>query len=252
MNPIRTTLGSLTCHVVQRDPKEQPDLIVVLCHGYGAPGSDLVPLAEEILGRQPLARARIRFVFPEAPLALPELGFSGARAWWPLDVERLVSAQLGDESARQRYQQETPDGLSHSRRLLIRLVEELSRHAGVPISRVMLGGFSQGAMLATDVALRLEESPAGLVILSGTLICEPDWRRCAPIRKGLPVLQTHGSQDPLLPFARAEALRELLSTAGLTVEFVPFDGPHTIPTLGLTRLAGFIADRLGAAPRDSR
>ena len=59
---------------------------VVLCHGFGAPGDDLVPLAE-VLSAPP----RTRFFFPEAPLALPA-PYGDARAWWMLDLLRLEAS----------------------------------------------------------------------------------------------------------------------------------------------------------------
>jgi len=83
-------------------------------------------------------------------------------------------------------------------------------------------------MLATDVALRLPESPAALVIWSGTLLCENEWMPLMPRRQGLRVVQSHGRQDQILPFAAAEWLRDALTAAGLEVEFLPFNGPHTV------------------------
>jgi phospholipase/carboxylesterase len=62
------------------------------------------------------------------------------------------------------------------------------------------------------------------------------------MRRGLPVLQTHGTQDPLLPYSEAVALRDLLTESGLNVEFLSFDGPHTIPPSTLIRLAKFLAN----------
>jgi len=129
--------------------------------------------------------------------------------------------------------------------LLTGLVEKLSLQTQLPVGRVVLGGFSQGAMLATDVALRLEEAPAGLVILSGTLLNEGDWARRAPMRHGLRVLQAHGRQDPLLPFSGAEALRDLLVLSGLMVDFVGLEAGHTITLDGVRRLAAFLATALG-------
>ena len=99
-------------------------------------------------------------------------------------------------------------------------------------------------MVATDVTLRLEEAPAGLFIFSGTLICEPEWRKRAPARRGLEVLQSHGTQDPLLPFQRALALRDLLVEAGLNVDFLPFEGVHTISLEALHRAADFLVSCL--------
>src|SRR5262249_47033581 len=151
MDAINTTLGSLACHIVQPDSKAQPDLAVVLCHGFGAPGTDLVPLGLELPRQHPTLASRVRFVFPEAPVAMPELGYSEARAWWRLDLERLAAAAQ-DPAVRRQLQDEVPEGLPRSRRLLTALVNELSTNSRLPIARIVLGGFSQGAMLATDVS----------------------------------------------------------------------------------------------------
>jgi phospholipase/carboxylesterase len=128
--------------------------------------------------------------------------------------------------------------------MMLALLEELSLKTQVPMGRTVLGGFSQGAMLMTDVTLRLEEAPLGLAILSGALVSRPEWAQRAARRSGLPVFQSHGRQDPILPFEVAERLRELLDQAGLKVEFAPFSGPHTIPAGALTALGRWIDSRL--------
>jgi phospholipase/carboxylesterase len=120
------------------------------------------------------------------------------------------------------------------------MLDELSRVTRVPMGRTVLGGFSQGAMLTTDVTLRLEEPPLGLGILSGSLISRPEWSERAPRRAGLLVFQSHGRQDPILPFDVAERLHRLLSDAGLKAEFLPFNGPHAIPMAALTALARWL------------
>ncbi|HXN42494.1 MAG TPA: phospholipase, partial [Myxococcaceae bacterium] len=230
---IVTILGELRCVVVSHPRSRLPHLAVVLCHGYGAPGRDLVPLANEILIAEPNLAEHVRFVFPEAPVSLASLGYPEGRAWWPLDIERLARLDRSDLA---RLQDEAPEGLPRARRLLIGLLQQVSLQMGLPLNKVVVGGFSQGAMLATDAALHLEERPAGLVVLSGALLCRKEWAVRARTRAGLAVLQTHGRQDPLLPFAGAEALRDLLVEAGLSVEFLPFEGGHTIPRQALKRL----------------
>ena len=155
-------------------PEANPKLVVILCHGFGAPGTDLVPLVPEILGLDPGLEAKIRFVFPAAPLSLDEIGMVGGRAWWHLDVQRLAMAV--EQGELRILRNEIPEGLESARDSLMTLVSELKKSTGLPVSRFVLGGFSQGAMLATDVALRLDDSPLGLEIFSGTLLCEEQWR----------------------------------------------------------------------------
>jgi phospholipase/carboxylesterase len=248
MVEVATRLGPLEARVVQPEGSVRPELAVVLCHGFGASGTDLVPLAAEVLSRTPSLGSRVRFVFPAAPLALT--GFDGgqARAWWNIDFEALMAQRASGPSGRAALRSRVHDGLAQARRQLAACVEAVVQTSGLPPSRVVLGGFSQGAMVTTDLALRQDEAPAALVILSGTLLTEAEWRTRAPRRKGLSVLQSHGRQDPILPFDDAVALRELLQEAGLSVDFLPFDGPHSIPEEALDRLGALLLSLLGKAP----
>jgi phospholipase/carboxylesterase len=211
--------------------------LVVLMHGFGAPGDDLVPLAP-LLG---LPRA-VRFAFPAAPLELGG-GYGDSRAWWMIDLERLemdlASGRERDRSA------DDPAGLAEAREAVAAAVDQLQEELGAPPQRTVLGGFSQGAMLATDLALRGGRPLAGLLLWSGTLLAAETWRALAPERSGLPVFMSHGRQDALLPFAAAERLRELLAGAGLGVEWVPFRGGHEIPPPALQGAAAFLARLLG-------
>lgn len=237
MKRIRTKLGELDATIL--DPEKDADVNVVLCHGYGAPGEDLVALGPELSHVSPALGERVRWVFPQAPLSLADLGMPMSRAWWHLDMERLIGGR--DWS---RYVEEVPDGLPKARRLLTALIEDLSAKTKVPISRTVLGGFSQGAMLTTDVSLRLDEAPLGLCVLSGTLLSRAAWEERAKKRAGLPVFQSHGRQDPLLPYAVAERLRSLFEEAKMKVTYVPFGGEHTIPMPVLNALGKWLLERL--------
>lgn len=241
MRRVSTRLGELDCQVVDALPEgAAPELVVVLCHGFGAPATDLVPLGAELTALQPSLARGVRFVFPAAPLSLSMYGMHQARAWWHLPPEVLMG-QLRDW---ERFAREVPEGLKEARRAVMGVVSAVSAATKLPYGRIVLGGFSQGSMVTTDVTLRLEEAPAGLCILSGTLLAEAEWRQRAAARKGLPVFQAHGRYDDVLPFAPAERLRDLLTEAGLAVEFLPFDGPHTIAPDELERLAAFLVARL--------
>lgn len=244
MEAVATRLGPLEARVVQPDPSARPELAVVLCHGFGAPGTDLVPLAGELLERRPSLASGVRFVFPAAPLVLPGFGWGEARAWFPIDLEAQIALRASGEAARARLRGQVPEGLAQARRQLAACLEAVAQTSGLSPGRIVLGGFSQGAMVGTDLALRADQAPAALVILSGILLAEGEWRARAPRRKGLRVLQSHGRSDPILPFSDAEALRDLLVQAGLEVEFIPFDGPHTIAWQALDRLGALLESLL--------
>ena len=119
---------------------------------------------------------------------------------------------------------DTTTGLPAARAKLMSLLEVLQGEQGIPLSRIVLGGFSQGSMLTTDVALRLPEPPAALCVWSGTLLCEDEWRQQAQeaqSRGSLRVLQSHGYDDPILPFEAAKWLRDLLESSGSAIDFRP-------------------------------
>lgn len=211
--------------------------LVVLLHGFGAPGTDLVPLWRAVdVPRE------VRFAFPAAPLALPSMGFGmESRAWWMIDVMALEQAIA--EGRERDLSKDTPEGLHEARAQVLEMLDALD--AELSPSRLVLGGFSQGAMLSLDVALHSERELAGLIHWSGTLLAEDEWLARMPARAGLPVLQSHGRMDPLLPFGMAEALRDRLVAAGLEVEFVEFRGGHEIPGVVLERFEAFLTAHVG-------
>ncbi|MCA9040833.1 MAG: hypothetical protein KDA65_10835 [Planctomycetaceae bacterium] len=228
-------LGPLTCRTVDfLEEGAQPEAVVVLCHGFGAPGTDLVPLGPEILSAVPELKEKVQFVFPQAPMSLAPYGYGDGRAWWMIDMLALQMAM--DRNDFRDLRKDEPEGMAEARTQLTETLHAIRERCGLGWDKIVLGGFSQGSMLTTDITLRLEQNPAGLVIYSGTLLNEEEWARLAPQRAGLKVIQSHGHQDPILPFSGAELLRDMLTEAGLNVEFLPFMGPHTIPSEGLYKL----------------
>ena len=236
-------ISGLKCHIADElDEGVKPRVVVVLCHGFGAPGTDLVPLGQMLL-RQPKLSGSVQFVFPEAPLSLESQGMPEGRAWWPIDMHRLqMAVALGNF---RDLSKDSPPELSTARERISLLIRQWSEQTGVPLSHFVLGGFSQGAMLATDVTLHLDENPGGLILWSGTMLNEEVWRKRAPLHKGLRVLQSHGTNDLILPFAAAGWLKEMLSHAGADVDFLPFTGSHEIPHQVLSRLSDFLRELVG-------
>ncbi len=232
----RRTLGRLSSLVVHpTDPSVPIRSLAVFCHGFGASGDDLVGLGSELLHSATLEAATM-MVFPAAPIELDAQGIPGGRAWWLLSIQRLVSAmELG------RYEQireEVPEGIDSAREHLVEAVEAAMELSGVDESRLMLGGFSQGAMLTVDTALRgLREPPAAACLYSGCLICERQWRPLAGRLRTTAILQSHGRMDPILPFQTGLWLRDMLVESGCTVDFVEFGGMHTIPSEAIERTA---------------
>lgn len=211
--------------------------LVILLHGFGAPGDDLVPLADVID-----APSGTRWLFPEGPLSL-DWGIGDARAWWIIDFARLqedrAAGRIRDLAI------EIPQGLALARERLLSFLKERPSALPVDFRRTIIGGFSQGAMLTCDGALHTNYPFAGLVQLSGNLLAETVWRPLAPRRRGLRVFQSHGTRDDILPHIGAERLRDLLTQAGLLVEWHSFRGGHEIPESVLKQLGWFLRKTFG-------
>ncbi len=203
--------------------------VVVMLHGYGASWQDLLPLHREIA-----APPGTTWIFPNAPQTVNIGPFSSGRAWFQIDMDALNRAMMA--GTHRDMSGITPQGLSEARELVLNLLADLGR----PLDRVVLGGFSQGAMVCTEVALTAPLAPAGLVLMSATLLHETVWRQAAPARAGLRFVQSHGRQDPLLGVAEARRLHTLLTDAGLKGDLLEFNGQHEIPPVVLNAVGAFI------------
>jgi len=217
----RLDIAGLTTRIVGDGP-----ITVVLLHGFGAPGDDLVALAQYI-------RAPVRFVFPEAPIELGGL-YGDSRAWWLLDLARLEQ-ELSSGTIRDR-RDEIPEGLDTVREQMLSFLEQVEERYKLDNNQLVLGGFSQGAMLSIDVALHREVAPAGLILMSGTLLASKVWTPLMTKLAGVPVFQSHGTHDQLLPFSIAELLRDQLRTAGAKLDWCEFHGGHEIPPAVLDKV----------------
>ncbi len=225
MKAYQKNICGLTCVVI--DSGQPCSVAVVACHGYGAPGDDLVPLGAQWIDWLGDRSAPVRFVFPAAPYSLADLGMPNARAWWPLNMQRLMSLMHTNRFSELHDQE--PPGIDQARQLFAETVQQVVAELEGDHKRLVLAGFSQGAMLTLDAALRgLDQPPQLLLQMSGTLVCRPVWQPLAKRLTETQVLQSHGTSDSILPFSSAEALRDLLVAAGVNVNFMPFPGDHTI------------------------
>lgn len=208
-------LGPLEAVDAVQDP-EAP--WIVMFHGYGADAFDLASLADVIPVKKP-----VNYLFPQGPLEVPiGPGWTG-RAWWPVNMEQIQRDM--EQGLERDTSLESPPALPAMRAKAMKMIEALK----VPWDRIVLGGFSQGGMLAADLALHAPASPRGLILLSTALINKDEMRALAPHRKGLPFFQSHGDADPVLRFKNAARLETLLTQAGLKGKLSRFSGAHEIP-----------------------
>lgn len=174
----------------------QPVALIVALHGWGANARDLTSLAPAF------NLPDYQFVFPDAPFPHPQE--AGGKAWY--DIESKDA-----------------DGLVESRQLLGEFLLSLESSTGVPLSRTILGGFSQGGAMTLDVGLTLPL--AGLASLSGYL---HPW--VLPIAGSAlpPVLIVHGTEDMIVPIAAAVRSRDRFTDWGSAVQYREFNMGHEI------------------------
>jgi phospholipase/carboxylesterase len=217
---------------------------IVFFHGYGADCHDLAPLARSLgVSRD------INWFFPNGPLSIPLGGHYEGRGWFPVSIASLEQAEQSasrrggpDAAAALDFSREAPPGMRKAREAALGALSA----AGIRIGNAILGGFSQGAMMAMDLAVRGAEPPLGLALLSGTLVDEPNWRRLASERKGATFFQSHGLEDPILSIRGAERLEAMLLECGWQGKLLKFDGEHEIPLEAQSGLSVYLRSRLNA------
>ena len=225
-SPRRARFGNLDAIEL---PNEDPNALTVVClHGYGADMRDLAPLAEGLETKRP-----VRWLFPNAPETLDW----GGRAWFPIDVAAFEEAQR--TGAARDLSLREPPGMEWAREEMQKFLKE----SGSAPERLVLMGFSQGAMLAVDLAARAATAPAGVVILSGTLVNKAALADFALEKKALPFFMSHGSADPILGFAQARSLEKVLTGAGWKGQLQRFEGGHAIPGEVLETLRKWLEKR---------
>jgi phospholipase/carboxylesterase len=194
-----------------------PSASIIVLHGLGADGNDFVPIANEL---DLAAVGPVRFVFPHGPTRPVTInGGYVMRAWY--DVLG-ASFELRDST------REDEAGLRESRSLVEELIAR-ERERGVAANRIVLAGFSQGCAMTFMTGLRHPERLAGLLGMSGYL---PLAGKLAAERSAanadVPIFQAHGTQDPVIPIARAIASRDALTALGYDVEWHTYPMPHSV------------------------
>jgi phospholipase/carboxylesterase len=198
---------------IELETAPNPGASVIWLHGLGADGNDFVPIVPEL--GVPTSKP-VRFIFPHAPVRAVTInnGFR-MRAWYDIAGADLTNrADLA--------------GVRESQSLVEALVgHETAR--GVPTSRIVLAGFSQGGAIALYTGLRHAERLAGIIALS-TYLVAPDKlaREASEANRGLPIFMGHGTADPVVRPEWGEASRRALVALGYPVEWHSYGMPHSV------------------------
>lgn len=191
----------------------QPRAAVILLHGLGADGNDFVPIASEL---QLAAAGPVRFVFPHAPV-MPVTINNGyrMRAWYDI---------LGTELTRREDEAGLRSSLDAVEALLAR-----EKERGIPASRIVLAGFSQGCAMALLTGLRHRERLGGIVGLSGYLpLAASTAAERSDANALAPIFMAHGTHDNVVPIARGRDSCELLRKLGYDVSWHEYPMAHSV------------------------
>ena len=197
---------------VELETRPNPSHTVIWLHGLGADGNDFVPVVDQ-LDLPPLG---IRFVFPHAPmLAVTINGGFVMRAWYDILAEDLA---LSEDEA----------GIRRSQALVQGMIErEIER--GIPASRIVLAGFSQGGAIALHTGLRFPRQLAGLMALSAYLPLQKSVERERnPANNPTPIFMGHGTVDNIVPLPLAVTSRTRLTQLGYRIELHEYPMMHAV------------------------
>ena len=214
---------------IEIEPRGAAEAAVIWLHGLGADGHDFEPIVPELgLGASP----PIRFVFPHAPMQPVTInGGVVMRAWYDIYNERRHD-EAGIRASQARVEA-----------LLAR-----ERTRGIPARRTVLAGFSQGGAIALQTGLRHAERLAGILALSTYLpLAETVDFEASPANRDVPIMMTHGTQDPLILLERASFSRRTLEELGYSVEWRQYRMQHAVCAEEIADIGAWLKRVLGAA-----
>jgi phospholipase/carboxylesterase len=220
-------LKALETVTVETGP--DPTFTIIWMHGLGADGHDFEPLVPELVDHSLPA---LRFVFPHAPVRPVTINNGYAmRAWYDIiGIDRRSAEDFA--------------GIQASAAGVTALIRN-ENDRGIATSRIALAGFSQGGALALYAGTRHPETLAGIIGLSCYLPLARDLatERSAS-NQATPIFMAHGSQDPVVPYALGDESRQLLASAGYTVDWHAYPMPHSLCEPEVADLRRWIAARL--------
>jgi phospholipase/carboxylesterase len=215
-------------HLV-REAAGEPAGAVILNHGRGTDERDLYPLLDELDPERSLVG-----VTPGAPLTgIPP----GGRHWY-------VVPRVGYPD---------PETFASSYAALTSFLDGFLSERRIGWERTVIGGFSMGAVMSYAVGLgEGRPSPTAILAFSGFVPTVQGWEPELESRRGLPVLLHHGSMDPIISVEFGRSANELLSNAGLDVDYIETDAGHWLPPEVVARAARLVGSVLAASgPRST-
>jgi phospholipase/carboxylesterase len=198
---------------------------VIWLHGLGADGHDFAPIVPEL---QLPASLAVRFIFPHATIQPVTInGGMAMRSWYDILTPQLVKRE--DET-----------GIRISEQAIQALIARENAR-GIPSSRIVLAGFSQGCAMTLHTGIRFKEKLAGLMGLSGYLpLIDMAAHEREPVNAATPIFLAHGTHDPVVTLERAEASRAKLVDLGYQVQWHTYPMPHSVCAQEIDDISNFL------------
>lgn len=219
----RTTLKTL--EVIQKKSSDAKGTVVVL-HGYGASYDDLFPIINFFKFAD-----NYNWLFLNGPLKISMFPFGEGRAWFDFRFSEYQEA-LQTGTATKYFSEIVPEGIDEAVNQVEESISEFTKE------KVILGGFSQGSMVSLLLGLKRPEIIEKLYLLSSTMLAKERFLNISE-KFDFPILQTHGTADPVLPFQGALDLKDNLSMLK-NYEFLEFSGGHELPMNVINKWGDFI------------
>jgi len=222
---------SASLETVERQTGADPAWTILWLHGLGADGNDFAPIVPELV--RPHWPA-LRFVFPHAPVRPVTInGGMRMRAWY--DIAGMDFTDRGDAAG-------VEQSIAEVDALIAREAER-----GIPASRLLLAGFSQGGAVTLATGLRRRTPLAGLIALSTYLPAEAQMLAAhLPGAETQPVFMAHGMFDPVVPFAAGRRGAQTLESLGFPVEWKSYPMQHQVCAEQIRDLSDWLQRRFDA------
>lgn len=197
----------------------EPAGAIVLLHGRGTSERDLLPLLDVFDPDRRLVGA-----CPRGPLELPPMG----NHWYAVP----------------RVGYPDPETFTATYERLAGWLDGVAEHIGVPPERTVIGGFSQGAVMAWAMGLGTgRPRPAGILAMSGFIPTVPGFELDLDGLAGFPIAISHGSADPIISVQFAQDARDRARAAGADVLYRETDVPHMVDPRVVPGLVDWVAKR---------
>ena len=215
-------LNSSTLECLRRETADNPTASVIWLHGLGADATDFEPLVPMLD-----LSARVRFIFPNAPVRPVTInGGMEMRAWYDIDPGAPLAG--GND-------------IKNSVNAIRSIVED-EMAAGIPSKRIALAGFSQGGVVALELGLSFSQPLAGIMALSTYLHDhEQVTERLALANVDTPIFMAHGISDPVIPITRAITSREALIQLNYRVQWHEYAMGHQVCPQEITHISQWLS-----------